>query len=118
METLIKLKCTKSDAKLLGFISDMRLKNICQNKDILFLEVVWMVLGKKFCFFHNKTNANSNISSQFLASLLDLNMHKVRGLVLLRMVFVALVLEEDLNVVVVVRLGVGIPFLDGIVKMF
>lgn len=85
---------------------------------IMCLEVVQMVLGKNFCFSSNQTRENTDISFHFLASLLDLNLPKLCYLLLLRMVFKATILVNDVYVLVVVQLGVGLPWLDDIDRMF
>lgn len=80
---------------------DQRLKKICLNKYILCMEAMRMVIGKKFFFSNNRTRENSDIASCFLVSLLDLNLLKLRCLILLRMVFKATILLNDVDVVAV-----------------
>lgn len=68
-----------------------------------------MVLCHGFLENENKYLVNTDITSQILASLLDLKGKKVDMLMLLRQKFKEVYLGDDIDVIVHAELEVGIP---------
>ena len=65
----------------------------------------------------NRYHVNTNITYQFLASLLDLEESKVDILLLLRKTFKSKYLGNDIDIVAHAKLGVGIPWAGEIHKL-
>ena len=65
----------------------------------------------------NRYHVNTDITSQFLAYFLDLRGSKVDILLLLRKMFKAEYLGDDIDIVAHVELGVGIPWADEMHKL-
>ena len=76
-----------------------------------------MVLGNEFLENENRYCVNTNITSQFLASLLDLKEVRVDILLLLRKTFKVEYLGDDIDIVAHAKLGVGIPWVGEIHKL-
>ena len=73
------------------------------------IAAVKMVLGRAFLENGNRYRVNTDITSQFLASLLDFKGSKVDILLLLRKTFKVEYLGDDIDIVAHAELGVGIP---------
>ena len=76
-----------------------------------------IVLGCDLLENENRYRVNTNITSQFLASLLDLEEAKVDILLLLRKAFKVEYLGDDIDIVAHAELGVGIPWIGEIQKL-
>ena len=81
------------------------------------IATVKMVLGQEFLENVNRYCVNTDITSQFLASLLDLREVRVDILLLLRKTFKAKYLGNDIDIIAHVELGVGIPWAGEIHKL-
>lgn len=78
---------------------------------------VKMVLGWEFMENENRYHVNSDITSQFLASLLDLGEARVETVLLLRKIFKIVYLGDDIDIVAHAILGVGIPWVGEVHKL-
>ena len=76
-----------------------------------------MVLGCEFLENENRYHVNTDITSQFLASLLDLREARVDILFLPRKTFKEKYLGNDIEVVAHIVLGVGISWAGKIHKL-
>lgn len=114
----IWLRYAKRQLAFMGYVSDLRLQTICRLLTILMMKVIRMVFGCEFLTSTNRHQVNIDISLQLLASLLDLAELKVESFHLLRLVFKQEYLLDDIDIVVLAELGLGIPWPDDIYKMF
>lgn len=119
MDTPIRLRIisTKDQRAFLGSVRDPNLQSICKEVGSFTNEAVWMVLGREFLWNENRCRVNMNITSRFLASLLDLGGDKVDMLMQLRKVFKEDFLGDDIIVVILVEVGVEIPWASELSKL-
>ena len=77
---------------------------------------LFMVLGHEFLRNNKRYHVSMNITSSFLASLLNLGGSQADILMLMHNIFKEIFLEDDVIILVLVeklpRLGIGIPFVD------
>ena len=76
-----------------------------------------IVLGWEFLEDGNRYRVKTDITSQFLASFLDIEEEKVDILLLLRKTFKEKYLGDDIDIVAHVELGVWIPWASEIHKL-
>ena len=120
MDTPIRLKCTDMALQkpFLGRIPDDLLAMVCKvdGRSPFIHHAICMVLGHEFFKNNKRYRVSTDITSRFLASLLDLGGRKIDMLMLLRNVFKQTFLEDDVKIMVLAEQlpgpGIGIPFAD------
>ena len=119
MDNPIHLKCKLEEEQkaFLGCIPNENLLSICNEVVTVLgqcvvnfiISTIKMVMRQEFLENGNRYRVNTDITFQFLASLLDLRGSKVNILLLLRKTFKALYLDNDIDIFAHAELGVGIP---------
>jgi hypothetical protein len=124
MDNPIRLRCTLEEEQkaFLGRVPKENLLSICNEvvpcSGVKFvIAAVKMVLGHEFLENENWYRVNSDITSQFLASLLDLGEARAEIVVLLRKIFKIVYLGDDIEIVSHAILGVGIPWAGEVHKL-
>ena len=124
MDNPIRLRCTLEEEQkaFLGHIPEENLLSICNEvvpcSGVKFvIAAVKMVLGHEFLENENRYCVNSDITSQFLASLLDLGEARAEIVVLLRKIFKVVYLGDEIEIVSHAILGVGIPWAGEVHKL-
>jgi hypothetical protein len=124
MDNPIRLRCILEEEQkaFLGRVPEENLFSIC-NEVVpctgakFVIAAVKMVLGREFMENENRYRVNSDITSQFLASLLDLGEPRVESVLLLRKIFKAVYLGDVIEIVAHAVLGVGIPWAGEVHKL-
>ena len=124
MDNPICLRCTLEEEQkaFLGRIPEENLLSI-SNEVVpcfgvkFFIAAIKKVLGHEFLENENRYRVNSDITSQFLASLLDLKEARAKIVVLLRKIFKVVYLGDDIEIVAHAVLGVGIPWVSEVHKL-
>jgi hypothetical protein len=119
MDTPIRLRCTtfQEQKAFLGLVTDPILASVATELGAFTKEAIRMVLGREFLENENRYRVNTDISSRFMASLLDLGGEKVEILMLLRKVFRKEYLGDDVNVLVFAEIGFGIPWANDLPRI-
>ena len=104
MDTLIHLKCTNMALQnpFLGKILDDTLAMVCKvdGQSPFICHAICMVLGHEFLKNDKRYRVSTNITSRFLASLLELGGRQIDKLMLLHNVFKETFLEDDIKIIV------------------
>ena len=107
-------KLEEEQNTFLGHVPNENLLPICNEATTIPGHAVNFIIstnGSKAQFLENENryHANTNITSHFLASFLDLKEARVDIFLLLRKTFKVEYLGDDIDIVAHVELGVGIP---------
>ena len=124
MDKPIHLRCTLEEEHkaFLGHVPKENLLSICDevvpwSGVKFFIAAIKMVLRCEFLENENRYRVNNDITSQFLASLLDLGEARAEIVVLLRKIFKIVYLGDDIEIVSHAILGVGIPWAGEVHKL-
>lgn len=93
----------------LGPVTDRLLKGLLQSPDSFTIEAAMMILGRRFVESGERYRVNSDITSRFVASLLDLQASKEMIAQLSHLIFKSAFLQGLEVVLVASHLGEGIP---------
>lgn len=119
MDTPIRLRSISMEdlRAFLGFVRDPTLQSVYKEVGMFTNEAVRMVLGRDFLCNENRYHVKTDITSKFLASLLDIGGDKVDMLMLIRKVFKEDFLGDDVTVVILAEVGVGTPWTSELTKL-
>lgn len=109
MNTPIKIVCKKSQTTFLGKISTRHLKRMTKNKHSLAIVAMKWVLGRDYIEYEDTYIFNTDVCSQFVASMLDIQVPKPLILFLELEIFPKMYLVGLGEVVENVAFGIGLP---------